>query len=221
MKAIVPALVTNLVFLALLLGCAGRVDYVPAWAYFATSLAMAVATRLVLRNNPDLADERAQVRSDAQAWDKKLLGLGFLLTIGMLVAAGLDAGRFRATSALGWPGFAVGLALNVIGSGLFLRSLAENRFFSSVVRIQADRGHTVCRTGPYAVVRHPGYAGMIVGTAGLPLLLMSTWSGLFALLFVVVLVVRTAREDAFLTAELGGYRAYREDVRHRLVPGVW
>lgn len=96
----------------------------------------------------------------------------------------------------------------MVGMGIFLLALKENRFFSSVIRIQDDRGHTVCSTGPYRHIRHPGNAGMALGTLGIPLLLMSAWSTIPALLLVVVMVVRTSREDLTLQAELAGYRDY-------------
>lgn len=221
MKAYLPALVSNLFFLAVLLVSAGRLSYWPAWAYVAASLLMSIAMRVVLRDNPELLAERGRPQPDAKPWDKKLLALGFLLTLAMLVVAGLDAGRFHWRPALGWPFFVAGLALDLVGTSLFLRALKENRYFSAVVRIQRERGHAVCSTGPYRVVRHPGAAGMIVGTLGLPLLLTSAWSALPALLFVAVMILRTHWEDTVLTEELVGYRSYREATRYRLVPGLW
>lgn len=221
MKTLLPAIIMNTVFLALLLLCAGRCNYWPAWVYVGTSLLMSLLTRYVLRDNPELIKERNQPKPDAKAWDKRLLGLGFLLTLITLVIAGLDAGRWHLRPMLTWPSFALGLTLNLLGTGIFLRSLKENRFFSSMVRIQSDRGHTVCSTGPYRLVRHPGYVGMIVGTLGTPLLLMSAWSMLPTLLFVLVMFVRTQREDAVLQAELAGYVEYCSRTRYRLVPGIW
>jgi protein-S-isoprenylcysteine O-methyltransferase Ste14 len=99
--------------------------------------------------------------------------------------------------------------------------MASNRFFSSVVRIQADRGHTVATGGPYRFVRHPGYAGFIAGSFGAALLLGSRWALLPALLSAVLLVVRTVLEDRTLRAELPGYAEYAARVRHRLLPHVW
>jgi protein-S-isoprenylcysteine O-methyltransferase Ste14 len=87
--------------------------------------------------------------------------------------------------------------------------------------IQRDRGHTVCDTGPYRVVRHPGDAGMILGTIGLPPLLLSAWTTIPALLFVGIMVLRTRLEDGALENELDGYREYQRVTPHRLVPGVW
>lgn len=220
-KSLLPAIVSNLVFLAILLGCAGTLRYWPAWLYLATSVLMTVLTRVVLRRHPELLAERLRPGVDAKSWDKKLLGVGFLLTLAMLVVAGLDAGRYRWSPRLAWPWSIAGLTLTLIGMVLFLLALRENRFFSSVVRIQRERGHTVCDTGPYRVVRHPGHAAMILGTVGLPLLLLSAWTAIPALLFVAVMIVRTNLEDAALAEELDGYREYQRATRYRLVPGLW
>lgn len=221
MKSLLPAFASNLVFLAILLVSAGSASYWPAWVYVATGVGMAVGMRVVLRGDPELAKERAKPGPGAKSWDKQLLGLGFLLTLAMLVVAGLDAGRYHWEPRLAWPWSIVGLGVSLAGSGLFLFALRENRFFSAVVRIQGDRGHTVCTTGPYRVVRHPGNAGMIVGTLGLPLLFLSAWSAIPAVLSVAVMVVRTGLEDRALEEELAGYREYRQATRYRLVPGLW
>jgi protein-S-isoprenylcysteine O-methyltransferase Ste14 len=220
-KSILSAALANLVFFAMLVGAAGTVRYWPAWAYGGTSLTMSVLTRVVLRRHPDLERERAKPGPDAKGWDKQLLGLGLLLNVAILVVAGLDAGRFHWAPRLGWVHFVAGLVLTAAGTALFLLALRENEFFSSVVRIQRDRGHQVCTSGPYRVVRHPGNLGMIIGTVGLPLLLMSAWAAIPALVFVGLMVVRTHLEDATLTKELDGYAAYRRATRHRLVPWIW
>jgi protein-S-isoprenylcysteine O-methyltransferase Ste14 len=120
-----------------------------------------------------------------------------------------------------WPWSVAGLLVSFLGMGIFLLALKENRFFSSVVRIQSDRDHTVCDSGPYKVVRHPGNAGMIIGTLGLPLLFLSAWSAIPASLFIVLMVMRTSLEDTALADELTGYRDYQHRTRYRLVPGLW
>lgn len=221
MKQTAIGLATTAVFLAILLLCAGRVDYWQAWAYAALSLLLNLATRLLLRHAPETSRERTRPGAGTANWDKALLGVGLLLTLATLVAAGLDAGRFHPKSRLDWRLLSAGGGLSVAGAALFLGAMKENRFFSAVVRIQRERGHTVCTTGPYRIIRHPGYAGMVVGTLGLPLLLASTWSAWPALLSVALLVVRTDLEDSLLTKELSGYCDYRAATRFRLIPGLW
>ena len=221
MKSFLPAIVSNLVFLAILLLSAGTVNYWPAWVYLATGVLMSGLTRWILRRDPELAKERAKPGADSKVWDKKLLGVSFLLSLSMLVLAGLDAGRFHWNPVLTWPWSAAGLVLSLVGMGIFLRALKENRFFSAVVRVQRDRGHAVCNTGPYRVIRHPGNLGMLLGTLGLPILLMSAYSAIPAVLSAVVMIARTHMEDTTLAEELDGYQDYQRTTRYRLVPGVW
>lgn len=218
LKPYLPGLVTNAVFLAILLVSAGTLRYPSAWVYAAIGVVMTVLSRRAAGG--ELAQERARPGAGAQGWDKKLLAFGFLLNLAVLVVAGLDT-RHAWSPRLGWPWSVAGAALSLAGMALFLRSMKENRFFSAVVRVQRERGHAVCTTGPYRVVRHPGYAGMIVGTLGMPLLLLSAWSAIPAVLSAALLIVRTALEDALLARELEGYRAYQAATRYRLIPGIW
>jgi protein-S-isoprenylcysteine O-methyltransferase Ste14 len=102
-----------------------------------------------------------------------------------------------------------------------LWALYTNTFFSTSVRIQDDRGHEVVKNGPYAIIRHPGYSGMILHMTGIPLLLGSIWALLPALLVNVAAVIRTRLEDQTLQEELPGYRKYTSEVQFRLAPGLW
>jgi protein-S-isoprenylcysteine O-methyltransferase Ste14 len=99
--------------------------------------------------------------------------------------------------------------------------LAENRFFSSVVRIQTDRGHVVCDSGPYRLVRHPGYAGNILALFGIVLALGSSWTLIPAAVASIVAVTRTVLEDQTLQEELPGYRDYARRIRYRLIPWIY
>lgn len=220
-KPFLISFVATVVFLAVILISAGRLDYWPAWAYAAISTIMNILMRLILNKNPDLEKERSKPGSGAETWDKKLLGIGLLLTVATLVIAGLDAGRYHWSPhvSLIWP--VSGIFLNIIGLGVFLMAMKENRFFSAVVRIQNDRGHAVCNSGPYKIVRHPGNAGMIIGSVGLPFLFMSVWSAIPAFLSVVLLIARTQLEDSFLKKELEGYGEYQRITVFRLIPGIW
>ena len=99
--------------------------------------------------------------------------------------------------------------------------LFENRFFSSMVRIQTERGHQVISTGPYRWIRHPGYTGALLLYLATPIFLDSRWAFLPALFLTIVLLIRTNLEDKVLQNELEGYREYAKRVRYRLLPGVW
>ncbi len=99
--------------------------------------------------------------------------------------------------------------------------MLSNPFFSTVVRIQKERGHAVTSRGPYGFVRHPGYAGMIVFTVAMPLILNSLWALAPAFFTVAATALRTALEDRMLQRELDGYADYSARVRYRLIPGLW
>jgi protein-S-isoprenylcysteine O-methyltransferase Ste14 len=99
--------------------------------------------------------------------------------------------------------------------------MRSNQFFSSVVRIQKDRGHTVVQDGPYRFVRHPGYAGMTAFTLATPLILGSYWAFVPAAITAAVTVLRTSMEDRTLHNELAGYPDYARRVPHRLLPAIW
>ena len=113
------------------------------------------------------------------------------------------------------------LHLITLGYSFACWAMVENRFFSGVVRIQTDRGHVVCDSGPYHIVRHPGYIGNILALAGIVLALSSIWTIVPAMIAFVIAVVRTALEDRTLQEELPGYKEYAQRVRYRLIPGLY
>jgi len=202
----------------------GRWGWWQAWVYAAIAAVGFVLSRLltVRHQGPGLLTERARFldQPEAKSWDKVLspiVGIGAGL---VPLVAGLDV-RWGWSPPNGLGAQLLGLALLLIGYGVATYALVENRYFSGVVRIQTERGHTVVSSGPYAWVRHPGYAGALVSYAGIPLLLDSRWALLVVLLLGAVLVVRTRLEDSTLQAELPGYREYAQKVRYRLLPGVW
>jgi protein-S-isoprenylcysteine O-methyltransferase Ste14 len=143
-----------------------------------------------------------------------------LAALAQLLIGPLDL-RFGLGPPVPAPLRAIGLAGMAFGFFLVFRSMRENYFFSAVVRIQTERGHHVVSSGPYAVIRHPGYAGMI---AGVPLgaLALGSWLAVAAaLLYSGLILRRVVFEDAFLRRSLEGYDTYVEQVRYRLLPGVW
>ncbi len=115
----------------------------------------------------------------------------------------------------------IGFAFIALGYAAAVWALVKNRFFSGVVRIQTDREHAVCDSGPYRVIRHPGYAGNVLPLFGIALALSSLWALIPAVAGLVIAVLRTALEDRTLQAELPGYREYARRMRYRLFPGIY
>ncbi len=143
-----------------------------------------------------------------------------LHVIALLGLAGLQR-RWTWTPILDLEAHLAGGLIFVLGSALFSWAMLSNTLFSSIARVQEDRGHRVCSTGPYRFVRHPGYVGAILQSTGIPLLLGSLWALIPGALASGLMVVRTFLEDRMLHAELEGYPEYAARVRHRLVPGIW
>ena len=120
-----------------------------------------------------------------------------------------------------WWGCTLGYALLIAGMVGLTWAESVNKFFEPTVRIQTDRGHRVIDTGPYAIVRHPGYAFGYPLFLGMSLALGSLWALIPAILIGRFLVLRTIWEDQTLREELAGYKEYTQRVRYRLIPGVW
>ena len=200
----------------------GDLNWPRAWIYMGVAVAcQTIAGAILVAVNPDVILERADASRGVKAWDKLIVGLiNTLGTVGTWVTAGLDE-RFQWTGTLPRAAQIVGLAFLVLGWVVFYWAMASNQFFSGLVRIQEDRGHTVATSGPYRYVRHPGYVGFITFSLAIPLALGSLWALVPAGLVFTLVIIRTALEDKALHDELRGYREYAGRVRYRLLPGVW
>ena len=133
----------------------------------------------------------------------------------------LDSGRWHLTSPVPASLRAFALIAMAATVGMFYRAMLENRFFSSVVRVQSERGHRVIDSGPYSIVRHPGYAGLLLAMPFSGLALGSWIAAAIGLVMSAMILRRVMFEDSFLQKNLDGYTAYTDRVRHRLIPGVW
>jgi protein-S-isoprenylcysteine O-methyltransferase Ste14 len=136
------------------------------------------------------------------------------------LVAGLDV-RFGWTRDLSVAWHVAGAVVLAVGLELTSWAMIANAYFSMAVRIQSDRGHTVCSTGPYRFVRHPGYVGFILQSISLSFLWGSLWALIPSITATVLIIIRTSFEDRMLQAELPGYQDYVQKVRYRLVPGIW
>ena len=223
-RAVIGFLLYTLLVPALLFVAAGTVDWPLAWVYVALLLASTLGSRLiVLMRNPDTLRERARFTSseDTPAWDRILvLVVGLLGPMVTMLIIGLDH-RF------GWSGLVpdwaqiVATLLVAGGYGLAVWAMIVNRYFSAVARVQKDRGQTVVRDGPYRYVRHPSYAGAIVASLALPVMLDALWALIPALGMSIAVIIRTRLEDLLLMRKLDGYRSYARETTYRLIPGIW
>jgi protein-S-isoprenylcysteine O-methyltransferase Ste14 len=213
---------TRWVFFSLLaaaipMAIAGDVGSVHLWALAAGCSAVALyAVHIV---SPELARER--YHPPGPGLDGRALHWVRLLVLATIVFALLDSGRWHLSAPMpaGWR--TVGLVLFLSGLAMFVYPMSVNRFFSSVVRIQDERGHHVIDRGPYALVRHPGYLGMVLVGATMALALGSWWAFVPGSALVACGLRRVWVEDRFLVANLPGYREYAARVPYRLLPGIW
>ena len=226
-NALVKQTVLSSVMVGVMMGVfyasAGRRDIPRSWFLFSVIFIYLVASNLALhRYNPELLIQRLKIRrKGSKTWDEVLMRVSNLTALLLLpLVAGLDIGRYNWTS-LGWPYAVLGLLLLVVSSVLINWSMIVNPYFETTVRIQEDRDHKVITTGPYALVRHPGYLSGILWLASIPLILGSLYSFAPFTLYMILMSLRTYMEDKTLHEELPGYKEYAEKVRYRLFPWVW
>lgn len=206
---------------AILFFGAGKTDWVWAWTFLGICiLSLSINSFFLLRTNPGTIAERGSAKL-TKGWDKLIAGLWslFIFLLVPLVAA-LDE-RFAWTRNWGAIWNVTGAVMLAAGLGLGGWAMITNAFFSTAVRIQTDRGQFVCRTGPYGIVRHPGYVGFAVQSLATPILLGSLWAIIPGIIAAALLILRTAFEDDTLVTELPGYADYAAQVRFRLIPGIW
>jgi protein-S-isoprenylcysteine O-methyltransferase Ste14 len=185
-------IITYLLIPLVLLVCGWDLGWWQAWVFSLLIVAAGVGGRILAeRRHPGLTAERQNTKSvqKAKAWDKVLAPLmAISISFPLVIVAGLDH-RYRWSPVIPLWINILGFILVAIGYILAVWALVENRFFSSVVRIQTERGHVVCDTGPYRIVRHPGYAGNILPLPGIVLALSSVWTVIPAVVALVIAIL--------------------------------
>src|SRR5262249_14526735 len=202
---------------AALFAAAGTVAIASFWIYLAILAVVIIVSFAAL--DPDLLRERMRPGGKKSPLSLKIFSLALFVH---WIVAGLDRGRFHWSDDV--PSWLQGLCLFTVAAAyaLALWAMRVNRFFSSVIRIQTDRGQHVVTTGPYAFVRHPGYTAgiLIIAASGLAL---GSWlaAALVVVFSLPFLLHRAVTEDRILQVELAGYSDYAARVRWRLLPGIW
>ncbi|MGA9568150.1 MAG: isoprenylcysteine carboxylmethyltransferase family protein [Candidatus Korobacteraceae bacterium] len=212
-----------LAFAALLFGAAGTLNWFAGWVFMAMFFVFALAVSIMLiRHDPALLEERLSglIQKDQPSWDKVLIPIVAILFCGWMALMGFDAVRFRWSTVPLWLEVA-GAAGLLVSMYITYATCWENPYLAAVVKIQTDRGHHVVSTGPYAVVRHPLYAAMLLMFPSTALMLGSWYGVAASLVLGAALSVRAVFEERELEARLPGYSDYAKQVRYRLVPFVW
>ena len=219
-RAIVITVAVFILLAGCMFGAAGQFSWPMAWAVLGIYFVSKVAGLTFL--DPELIRERAAPGHGVDRGDVAIATLGYLgLYPITFVTAGLDAIRFGPALPIPQSIQVTALLVFAFGYGFAFWAVLSNPFFTTVVRIQDDRNHSVVSSGPYALVRHPGYAGVLLGHLALPFALGSIWAEVPAVVGTIFFVARTLREDRTLRDRLAGYREYQTRVRWRLLPGVW
>jgi len=215
---------THLFIPLILLVCGGYFSWWQAWVFSVLIFLAGIGERfLAEKRHPGILVERASMEKaqNAKPWDKILAPLmAISLLFFLVIVAGLDHRNGWTPSLPTWLNI-LGLVLIVLWCAFAAWGLVENRFFSSTVRIQTDRGHSVCDSGTYRIVRHPGYAGNLLAVAGIIMALNSMWTLITAVAALVIALIRTTLEDKTLHEELPGYRDHARRLRYCLFPGIY
>ncbi len=216
-KSIFRWLLANAALATVTFLSAGRTNLPMVRAYIATFVAITLIATFVV--DPRLIEERSNPGDiGLDPFSGKGISILFLLTVAI---AALDVGRFHWTRAIRYPAQATALVFVAFFMCLQVWATAANPFFSTVIRIQTERGHHLITRGPYRFIRHPGYFAMLFNMPATAIALGSTIALVPALLCCLVILRRTIHEDRFLRDELSGYAGYTLMVRYRLFPGLW
>jgi len=220
-RRMIQVLLTFLIQAALLFTSAGTFVWPIVWVLQAEYIVIFLLNRYYfLRDKPELIAERGKPKQGVKKWDRIITAVIMLFNLSLVVMIGLDK-RFTWSPDFPLSLQITGLFLIASGQLLFSWSMASNPFFSTLVRIQKDRGQIVAQQGPYRFVRHPGYVGYIIFTLATPLALSSLWGFIPAGIVFALLVLRTHFEDKTLLSEMDGYDQFSNQTKYRLIPGVW
>ncbi|MBS7008771.1 methyltransferase family protein [Anaerostipes sp.] len=207
--------------LGILLFLSGSEGYLGTCAavYFGFYLTTtAISSAVMYHVNPETLSERSKTNTDSPVWDKILLA-GFWLLAYFLIyyIAGTETIKHKELGIIFWAG----IFLQVCSSILTVKAMIVNTYLESTARIQKDRGQTVCKEGPYQIVRHPAYSAILIWCAAAAMVFQAPMTAAAAFTTAVLIVIRTYLEDQMLRRGLEGYEIYTQEVKYRLIPFIW
>jgi protein-S-isoprenylcysteine O-methyltransferase Ste14 len=216
-KGAIVQIAESLAFFALIFISAGTLRYWPGWLFCLTVSISTITTGFyIMRRDPPLLERRMRFgpAAESRLIQKVTVTITLIWLVALAILPALDH-RF------GWSHVSPAIVvianlLIMVAFGIFLLVLRENTFAASTVTVEP--GQRVISTGPYALVRHPMYAGGLLAVVAMPLALGSLWGLLLSVIPIVLLIIRVYDEENALSAELPGYTNYRAQVRYRLIP---
>jgi protein-S-isoprenylcysteine O-methyltransferase Ste14 len=218
LRRLIQVSMSVIITLIILLVSAGIINWIYAWIYTVASVLVIITNAFIFPT--ELISERGRKKENVEKWDKIITGIIIIPWYTLYIIAGLDI-RFGWSPELALWVHITALITFISGNALVSWAMIANNYFSTKVRIQYDRGHTVSSGGPYRFIRHPGYLGMIIFLLSTPILLGSFWALIPAIMTVILLIVRASFEDDTLKNKLEGYKEYAETVKYRLISGIW
>ena len=220
-KAIVYAVSLPISLLLLIFLPAGDIGWIPGWIFVAALvIAFGASGLAIAKVNPIIFRARSRFQPGTERWDLPLVAVILTAMTVTIPIASFDSGRAHWSHVPLWL-VVVGYAALLGGIAVTAWAQAVNPFFEPGVRIQSERHQRVIDSGPYGLVRHPGYSAAIAMFLGISLALASWWGLVPAAIASILIALRTAWEDRLLHDKLPGYREYAGRVRARLVPGIW
>jgi protein-S-isoprenylcysteine O-methyltransferase Ste14 len=217
-KRIIQVVFSFILISVILFLTAWTITWQWAWALICANICILGINFFALPR--EVIEERGRKKENVKKWDRILSTVSIIPGLAVYVVAGLDY-RFYWSVDLAPCIPVISLLFYFLGSMLVTWAMVSNRFFSTMVRLQTDRGHEVATEGPYRYVRHPGYVGFIITIITIPLILGSLYGLILSAISAGIFVLRTALEDKTLQAELDGYSEYARKVRYRLLPYLW
>ncbi len=199
----------------------GRIDRLRVWLYIGSYIIGSLISGIILvKRVPELLNQRGKIQKGTKKWDKIIILTYFLFAIIITpLIAGID--NKLNLSSLHFSYLFVGIGLYILSVIFSIWPMLHNPFFEGTVRIQEDKNHKVVESGPYRMVRHPGYLGMLLGSLPIPFAFGSILSFFPACIMIFLVIIRTYFEDQTLQAELDGYKEYSKKVKYRLIPFLW
>ena len=215
---IIWIIITGLVFFL----ASGEINNLRVWIYIGVYAVGGLIIGVILKKkSPKLLNDRGKKQEGTKQFDRYILLAYFIFAIIITpLIAGIDK-RLHLSDAMPFYYLYVGIILYVVSAVFSTWAMLHNPFFEGTVRIQKDKNHNVINTGPYKIVRHPGYLGMLAGSIALPFALGSIFAFISLIIMILLIIIRTYYEDTTLQKELIGYSEYCKEVKYRLIPFIW